>query len=136
MERKSISWILDFASKLSDEEKVKCLVANPSLADIFRLAYDPQLQWVLPETDPPYKPCEYPNIDNQFYSQIKRLYLFLRGGNDGMNQIKRERLFIDILETIAPGDAKLLLALKNKTLPEQNLPLTKDIVLKAFPGLF
>lgn len=133
MQRKSISWILEFTSKLSDAEKVKCLAANPSVAPILKFAYDPDIVWLLPDTDPPYTPCDFANLDNELYSQLRKLYLFVKGGNDNLSGIKRERLFIDMLESVLPADAKLLLAIKNKTLPYD---ISSKIVLQAFPGLY
>lgn len=137
MARKSISWILDFTSKLpNDEEKVKCLQANDNTAirTILKFAYDPNIQWALPEGEPPYKPCEYPHQENMLYQEIRRLYLFLVGGNNNLKQLKRESMFIEILQSVDPDDAKLLLSIKEKKLPYKGL--NSKIVLKAYPGLY
>jgi len=137
MARKSISWILEYTSKLpNDEEKVKCLQANDcsSLRTILQGAFDPRIKWLLPEGAPPYTECEYPNVDNMLYSETRRLYLFVEGGNDDLKTLKREAMFIDLLQSISPNDAKLLIAIKDKKLPYEGV--TPQIVLKAFPGLF
>lgn len=137
MTRKSISWILDFASKLpNEEEKIKCLQANNNnaLLTVLKIAYDPNVVWALPEGDPPYNPCEFQNQENMLYAEARKLYLFLEGGNDNLHKIKRETMFIDLLGSVEPSDAKLLLAIKNKKLPYPGL--NADIVLKAFPGLW
>lgn len=47
---------------------------------------------------------------------------------------KREMMFTQILESIPADDAKLLLAIKNKTLTKL-YPIVPDVVNKAFPGL-
>lgn len=137
MARKSIAWILDFASKLpNEEEKVKCLQANNNnaLLTILKFAYDPNIVFALPEGDPPYNPCEYPDQQNMLFSEARKLYLFIEGGNPNLNKVKREMMFIELLQSVDPSDAKLLLAMKNKTLPYPGL--NPQIVLKAFPGLF
>lgn len=137
MARKSISWILDFTSKLpNEEEKIKCLQANNNNAilTILKYAYDPNIKWLLPEGDPPYTPCEYPHQENMLYQEIRRLYLFIEGGNPNLNPLRRESMFIEILQTVDPEDAKLLLAMKDKKLPYKGL--NSKIVLKAFPGLY
>jgi hypothetical protein len=137
MARKSVSWILDFTSKLpNDEEKVKCLQANDNTAirTILKFAYDPNIQWALPEGEPPYKPCEYPHQENMLYQEIRRLYLFLVGGNPNLKQLKRESMFIEILQSVDPDDAKLLLSIKEKKLPYKGL--NSKIILRAFPGLY
>lgn len=135
--RKPISWILNFTSKLpNDEEKVKCLKANENSAilTILKFCYDPKIKWALPEGEPPYKPCEYPNVDNMLYSEARRLYLFVEGGNPNLKQLKRESMYIDLLQSVTPDDAKLLVSIKDKKLPYPGLDAS--IVLKAFPGLF
>lgn len=137
MSRKSISWILDFTAKLpNEEEQIKCLRANDNgaMRTVLRFCFDPQITWALPPGSPPYKVCEYPNIDNMLYQEARRLYLFVEGGNDNIPAIKRERMFIDLLESISPEDAKLLLSIKDKKLPTKGL--SAETVLKAYPNLF
>jgi hypothetical protein len=137
MERKAISWILDFTSKLpNEEEKIKCLRANgiPQILDILKFTYDPNIKWLLPPGAPPYTPNEGKNLEGRFYSEIRKLYLFVEGGNNNLHPLKRETLFISVLENIHPEDAKLLLSMKDKKLPYKGLSST--LILKAFPGLY
>lgn len=136
-QRKSISWILKFTSELkTEEEQIKCLQANNNgaILTILKFCFDPNIVWDLPEGAPPYKPCEYTNIDNMLYAEARRLYLFIKGGNPDLNKIKRERMFVELLECITPEDAKLILAVKEKALPYEGL--SAETVLKAFPGLW
>lgn len=137
MKRKPISWILEFTSNLpNEEEKIKCLRANdhPAIKTILQYCFNPNVKWTLPEDEPPYKPNEFPDSDNILYAEAKRLYLFVEGGNTNLTGLKKESLFIKILEEVTPGDAKLLLSIKNKVLPYPGL--TKETVKKAFPELF
>lgn len=137
MARKSISWILDFTSKLPDEaEKIKCLRANENqtILTILKYCYDPKITWALPEGEPPYTPCEFPNLDNMLWQEARRLYLFIEGGNPNLHKLKRESMFVELLQSVHPSDAKLLVAIKDKQLPYPGL--NSNIVLKAFPGLY
>lgn len=137
MARKSIAWILEFTSKLpNEEEQIKCLQANDNSAirTVLKFCFDPNIKWLLPEGDAPYKPCEYPNMDNMLYSEARRLYLFVEGGNPNLTTLKRESMFVELLQSITPEDAKLLISIKDKKLPYKGL--TSKTVLKAFPGLF
>jgi hypothetical protein len=137
MSRKSIAWILDFASKLpNEEEKIKCLQANDNFAirTVLQGAFDPNIKWLLPEGDAPYTPCTYPNMENSLYLEAKRLYLFVEGGNNNLTQLKRESMFLELLQTVSPDDAKMLVSIKDKKIPFEGL--TAKIVLKAFPNLF
>jgi hypothetical protein len=64
--------------------------------------------------------------------EARRLYLFLEGGNPDIKKVKREQMFIGLLESIHPQDAELLCMIKDKKLPEN---ITKEIINSAFPGL-
>ena len=137
MSRKSISWILNFTSNLpNNEEKIKCLLANDNSAMriILRFTFDPHIKWLLPEGEAPYTPCEFPYQENILYAEARKLYLFVEGGNPDLNQQRREALFIKLLEVLDPQDAKLVVAMKDKTMPFKGI--TPELVLKAFPGLF
>lgn len=137
MSRKSIAWILDFTAKLpSEEEQIKCLQANDNSAirTILQFCFDPRITWLLPEGDPPYTPSGFPNLENMLYSEARRLYLFVEGGNNNLKPLKRESMYVDLLQCITPEDAKLLLSIKDKKLPHKGLKATT--VQKAFPGLF
>lgn len=135
-QRKAISWILNFTNDLpNDVERIKCLQANdgPAIRSILKYALDPSVEWLLPEGDPPFEINGEDFSELKFYSEARKLYLFVAGGNDNIHPIKRERLFIDFLSSIYEEDAKMVLAAKNKTLPWKNI--TKKLVKKAFPGL-
>jgi hypothetical protein len=103
------------------------------LRQILKFALDPNIVWDLPDTDPPYKPCIYPGQENILMAESRRLYLFIRGGNPNLKQVRREALYIELLETVHPDDAILLNHAKNKKLPYKNL--TVKLVNEAFPGL-
>ena len=63
-------------------------------------------------------------------------YLFVKGGNDNLNQLRRETMFVELLENIDPEDAKLLAAIKDKKMPEGYEGLDEKHVKKAFPDLY
>jgi hypothetical protein len=134
--RKSISWILEYTCKLAPGEQVKCLQANDNSAirTILKSIYDPQAIWALPEGSPPYTPCEFPHQEAMLYQEARRLYLFIEGGNVNLTPLRRETMFVELLQTVDPMDAKLLLAAKEKTLPWKGLKAAT--VLQAYPGLF
>lgn len=132
----AISQIIENASTLKTaQEKVAYLRQNDSsaLRMVLQYAMDNRVKWALPEGVPPYKPN--PNIDQEgmLYSEARRLYLFIEGGNPNLTKLKREMLFIDLIQSVHPKDAELLLSIKEKKLPHKGL--TKKIVNEAFPGL-
>ena len=50
-----------------------------------------------------------------------------------MNPIKRESMFLEILESIHPSDAQVFIDAKDKNLKYKGL--TKKLVMDAFPNL-
>lgn len=134
--RKGIAEILNEASKLKTKnEKINYLRQNDNVAlrMLLKMNFDNNLVWDLPETDPPYTPCTYLDQEGMLYNEIRRMYLFHKGGNNNLSQHKREHLFIQMLESLAPADAKLVLGVKKKKLPYKGL--TKNLINEAFPGL-
>jgi hypothetical protein len=128
--------ILENASKLTKkQDKIDYLRKNynPVLGQILKYAFEEQFVWELPPGDPPYKPSEYPDSHGMLYTEARRLYLFLKGGNPNLTPFRREMLFINLLETVHPNDAKLLLTVKEKKLPYKGLTL--NLIKEAYPGL-
>lgn len=131
-----IAEILDKVSKANTkEEKIDLLRKNDSSAirTVLKYALDPAIKWALPKGDPPYKVCQYLDQENMLYSEARRLYLFIEGGNPNLNKVKRETLFINLLESIAPADAKLLCSAKEKKIPYKGI--TVKLINEAYPGL-
>lgn len=134
--RLGIFQVLEKASEIkSTEEKINFLRANgsPALQQILKYACDPTIVWDLPEGAPPYTPCIYPAQEMRLFAETRRLYLFVKGGNPNLTKIKREALYIELLESIHPEDAKLLVSIKDKKIPYKGI--TTKLVKEAFPGL-
>ena len=131
-----ISEILLKASTITDDaERVGFLRQNQStvLHMILRGAFDPTIKWALPSGAPPYKPNDLVDQQHRLFTEARKLYLFVEGGSPNLKQLRRETLFVELLETVDPEDAKMLLCIKDKTLPYPGVTL--DIVNQAFPGL-
>jgi len=131
-----IAEILENCTKLQTRsEKIEYLRKNDSqtLRAIFQGVYDKGIIWDLPEGAPPYKPCEYFDQEGRLYQETRRLYLFIKDGNPNLTKLKRESLFIALLESIAPADAKLMVEVKDKKMPYKDITL--NLVQETFPGL-
>ncbi len=132
----SVSEILKKASLIEDEnQRIHWLRQNNSVAleSVLRGAYDMTIKWLLPEGAPSYKPSDLIDQQHIFYAEARKLYMFIEGGNPNLKQLRREVLFIAMLEAVDPEDAKLLLAIKEKKIPYPNI--TPELVRKAFPGI-
>jgi hypothetical protein len=133
--RVGVAEFLEKVSKLKKkEEKVAALRANDSyvIRTVLQGTFDPRIKWMLPEGVPPYKVNDLVDQENVFIRDARKLAYFVEGGHPGLKQLKREALFIEMLETIAPADAKMLCTMKEKKLPWKGITL--DIVNEAFPG--
>jgi hypothetical protein len=135
--KKSIYNILkECAEPKAKKDKVALLqqTCPPVVQNILKYAYDPNIKFALPEGAPPYKPCEYLDQEGRLYTEARKIYLFIEGGNPHLTKIKREMLFIQFIEGIDKDDAVLMCHVKDKKLPFKSL--TPAIVKEAFPGLF
>ena len=66
--------------------------------------------------------------------EAKHFYRFVRGGDDAMNAIRRETMFINILEGLHPLEAEILILTKDKRLTDK-YKITKEIVSAAYPQI-
>jgi len=131
--------ILDLVSKQrSSEKKVEILreYETDALKTIFIWNFDESVISMLPEGDVPYKENEVPvgTDHTSLRREHKNLYHFVRGGNDSLSQIRRETMFIQILEGLHPDEAKILCLVKDKKLSSQ-YKITKEIVTQAYPDV-
>lgn len=135
-----MSEILANADKLkTKKEKIEYLQRNGQhigFKMLLKMNFDKNLVWDLPPDTPPYKELSE-NMDQHgmLYQEMRKMYNFHRGGNPNLRQTKRESLFIQLLESIQPDDAKLVLAVKDKKLTKIYKTLNDKIISEAFPGL-
>lgn len=129
-----IAEFLEKVGKLKrTQEKIDALAANDSLVlrIILQGCYDPSVVWLLPEGIPPYKPNELVDQEHVLIKDCQKLRYFIKGFND-LPQMKRETMFVEYLERVAPADAELLCAIKDKK-PVKGITLQH--VTEALPGL-
>jgi len=134
--KKYVYEVLEEARKAkTKEQKVKILKDNESFAlkDILRGSYDTRIKFNLPDGIPPYKASDPYNHPSSWLRQNQQLKYFVKGGvGDKMPAFKREAIFIGLLESIHPQDAKHVVDMINKTAPKG---VTKAVVTMAFPEL-
>ena len=64
----------------------------------------------------------------------KKLYNFVKGGNDTLRPVKREQLFMQLLEGLHPDESEIICLVKDKNL-KKKYKLTRAIVEEAFPDI-
>ena len=116
------------------QEKVDALKYNDSmvLRTILQAAYDPDVKWSLPPGVPPYKPNEIVDQEHVLIKDCEKLKYFIVGFYDNLPSLKRETMFVEFLERLAPKDAELICVIKDKK-PIKGI--TYQHVVEALPGL-
>ena len=120
-------------------EKVKLLRDHNSTAlrQILIINFDDSLISVLPEGDVPYTPNDAPvgTEHTRLESEYKGLYRFFKGGADKLPSLKRESMFVQLLEGLSAEEAELLCLVKDGRLGEKYKRITKTVVSEAFPQI-
>jgi len=116
-------------------KKIQVLRENDSqpLRQVLKGAFDPKIEWELPEGEPPFKENDAPagTQHTSLFQEAKRLHYFIKGANV-LTKTKRELMFIQLLEGLQAEEAKLLIAVKNKELNKRYKGLTEAVVKEAF----
>ena len=109
---------------------------NSHCKEILHHAFHPSIKFLLPEGTPPYvfrgTPEAFPT---SLYPEVRTFYIFCEGGGANVNQIRREAIFIQLLEKIHPDEAKVVIAMKDKKFDELYDTITYDVVREAFPDM-
>ena len=66
--------------------------------------------------------------------EVKNFYHFVRGGNDAMNNMRRESMFINILQGLHPLEAEIVVLVKDGNLSDK-YKITREIVEEAYPDI-
>jgi hypothetical protein len=66
--------------------------------------------------------------------EVKNFYHFVKGGNDAMNNMRRESMFINILQGLHPLEAEIVVLVKDGNLSDK-YKITREIVEEAYPDI-
>jgi len=123
--------IVEILEELNENPKLIDQYKNNAALKLFlEYAFLPEKKFLLPEGNPPYKEDAAPFTmsPTTLLFELKRLYVFLR---EDLKPIKREQLFINLLESLHPSEAKITLAVKDQTLPKLYKKITRKLVSDA-----
>ena len=131
--------ILEIVSKQrSKAKKVELLqeYANPALKTLFIWNFDETVISMIPKGEVPYKENEVPvgTDHTSLRKEYKHLFNFVKGGNDSLSSLRRETMFIQMLEGLHPEEAKILCLVKDKEL-QTKYKVTYDVVKDAYPDI-
>ena len=121
------------------EEKVALLRKHNSTAlrQLLIINFDDSVISMLPEGDVPYTPNDAPvgTDHSRLESEYRGLYRFFKGGQDKLPTLKRESMFVQLLEGLAAEEAELLVLVKDGRMNEKYKRITKAVVTEAFPTI-
>lgn len=98
--------------------------------------FDPSIESVLPVGEVPIQENENAekNPSSSIRKEWSKFYNFVKGGNDSMNKLRKETMFINMLESFHPGEAEVLCLVKDKKL-QTKYNITKELVSEAYPDI-
>ena len=109
---------------------------DDALTAILIWNFDERVQSALPDGPVPYKPNDVP--EGTDHTSLRRewrtLYHFVKGGNDSLSGLRRESMFVQMLEGLHPKEAEIICLVKDKELSKK-YKVTRAIVEEAFPDI-
>ena len=107
----------------------------PAFKDVLRGTFDSGLVFNLPEGKPPYEPNLPESVPSSLLKKHRDFGFFVKGfsKSDGMPAYKREKMFIQLLESIHPKDAEIVLSMVAKKSPVKGitLKLVKEALINS-----
>lgn len=119
------------------KEKIEVLRAydNRGLRDVLQGSFDDSIEFNLPKGEPPYNPGSEHTFGSTLIKQSKRFRYFAKTPQRPKANAKVELIFIQMLESLHPGEAQIVIWMKDKNMDKKYKGLTKKLVQEAFPGL-
>lgn len=125
---KYITEILDEIN--TNPKSIEKYKGNAALRLIFEHGFLPEKKFALPDGDPPYKKDAAPlgMTPANLYQEVRKLYIFCR---TDLTALRKESLFVQLLENLHPLEAELVLAIKDQKLHKKYASITHKMVADA-----
>ena len=118
------------------EKKIELLREHDTeaLRMMIKSSFDPNIVWVMPKGNVPYTPNDAPagTEHTRLATEAKKLYRFIRGGDNITPQFKKEQMFVQLLEGLHKDEAELICYAKDKQLHKIVKGLSAPVVRQAF----
>ena len=126
------------SSAKTKKEKVDLLQQYNSqgLRSLLIINFDDSLEFLLPEGEVPFTPNDAPagTEHTRLTQEYRGLYRFFKGGDSSIKGMRREQLFVQLLEGLHADEANMLVSACNKDL-QAKYRITKQVVSEAFPSI-
>ena len=131
------SEVLDLVRKAKNKDKKVEILRkynNPAFRMVIKASFDPNIVWAMPAGDVPFTPNDAPagTEHTRLSTEAKKLYRYIRGGDNVTPQFKKEQMFIQMLEGLHESEAKLICDVKDKKLHQTCKGLSANVVREAF----
>ena len=135
--RPLIHEILTMVNNAKDKpRKIQVLKKYDSegLRMVLKSSFDPKIVWRLPKGDVPFKKNDAPEgtQHTRLEQEAKKLFHYIKGGNDRLNQMKCEQMFVQLLEGLQENEAEVVILAKDKILHQKYKGLSQQVVKEAF----
>ena len=121
------------------KEKVALLQKHNTVAlrQLMIINFDESVVCLMPEGEVPYTPNDAPvgTDHTRLEQEYRGLYRFVKGGADNLASLKRESMFVQLLEGLSAEEAELVCLVKDKTLSTKYKRITKAVISEAFPQI-
>ena len=139
VEKMLISEVLQKVSNAkTKKQKIELLkkYKTPALQSIFIWSYDESVKSMVPEGEVPYTPNDVPKGTEHtlLLHEYKKLYNFVKGGNDGLNKGRREMMFIQLLEGLHQEEAAIVCLAKDGQIGKR-YKITRACISEAYPEI-
>lgn len=139
VEKMLLSEVLQKVSNAkTKKEKITLLqkFKTPALQSILIWNFDDSVVSMLPEGEVPFTANDSPKGTEHtiLLHEYKKLYNFVKGGNDGLPRSRREMIFIQLLEGLHVDEANVLCLAKDKKIGKR-YKITKACVSEAYPEI-
>ena len=118
-------------------QKVKYLKENRNdMVDLLlELTFSKDIRITLPEGSPEYQKTGEVELYNAtlLYANRRQIEMFINDNTAQIPELKREQLFIDLLENLDPAESRLLIEVKDKKLTSYS-GITKKVIEKVYPN--
>lgn len=130
----------EFEAAKNKKERMQVIGQNLSqaLVDVLKLTYHPQFKWKVKELPDNYKiPTDMmPGLTyDSLSAQLRKMYMFLEGNQtaETLSPIRSKELLVQMLESIEPREAEIILGIFQKDLGVKGLDY--KFVKEAFPDM-
>jgi len=122
--------MVDKAKTRDEKREILTKRDNYATRALLQLNFHPDVAWHIPKGTPPYTPSQVADsTEGSIHFEVKKLNYYVKGGGHNLSMLKRESMYVQLLERVDPEDAKLLIAVKDQNLSYKGLSykLVRDV---------